>query len=265
MPKHHPFASPRRADSLSLLSWNIQRWDTRGLLTPPWRYRRRRILGVLENLSPDVVGLQEILQPVVSEVRAALPHHGWVGVARGDGMERGEYAPILYDRRRLSRLESGWFWLAEAPDRPTIGWDARLPRIATWARFTAGHRSFFVLNTHFDHRGVQARRRSAWLILAESLRRSRGDPVVLMGDFNAREDDPPLRTLGLVLTNGASDGRRRHQGPRTTHPAGRIDHILYSRRFAPAELTTVPAMGASDHNALYYRLDLELAPEPIVA
>ncbi len=262
--------TPERAGApphnLSFLDWNIQRWDAGGLLAPTWRQRRPGVLRLLGDLAPDVIGLQEVLAPVIPDVRAVLPHHGWVGVGRGDGKERGEYAPILYDRRRLTLIESSWFWLAEETRLPGVGWDAWMPRIATWARFAAPDRTtLFVLNTHLDHRGIQARSRSAWLILGETLRRSRGDPFVIMGDFNAHEHETPLRTLRLVMTSGASDRRRRHLGPRATHSSGRIDHILYSRHFAPAQLRTIPARGASDHNALYYHLDLKRpAPKLVV-
>ena len=247
--------------SVSVLTWNIQRYDAGWLVATPWRLRRARILQQLRDLNADVIGLQEVHDPVARDIRAALPAHDWVGVARDDGKTQGEYAPILFRRDKLRLVESGWFWLSEEPGLPSVGWDARYPRIATWVHLEppAGA-AFLVINTHFDHRGVEARAGSAWLVVSEMLRRCRRGPSLVVGDLNAREREAPLTTLQLFLTNGASDTRGRQVGPHNTHVAGRIDHILYTRHFAPAERRTLPNRFLSDHAALHYDLRLSATP-----
>ena len=247
--------------SVSVLTWNIQRYNAGWLVATPWRLRRGRIFRQLRRLGADIVGLQEVHDPIAREIRAALPAYDWIGVARGDGRTQGEYAPILFHRDRFSLVDSGWFWLSAAPGRPSVGWDARYKRITTWAHLEppAGP-AFFVINTHFDHRGIEARARSAWLVVSEMLRRCRGGPALVIGDLNARAGEAPLKTLQLFLTNGAADTRGLQVGPRNTHVAGRIDHILYSRHFTPAERHTLPNRFLSDHAALYYDLRLSSAP-----
>ena len=254
--------APAAADQVvSVLSWNIQRYNSSWLVATPWRLRRAPILRQLNRLGADVMCLQEVRDPVAREIRAALPAHEWVGVARDDGHVQGEYAPILFRRDKFALVNSGWFWLSEQPARPSVGWDARYPRIATWVHLQppAGP-AFQVINTHFDHRGAEARKRSAWLVVSELFRRCRGGPAIVTGDLNARERDAPLATLQLFLTNGASDPRGRQVGPRNTHLTGRIDHILYSRHFAPTERRTLPNRFLSDHAALHYELRLSAAP-----
>src|SRR3546814_18448319 len=58
---------------------------------------------------------------------------------------------------------SGTFWLSPTPDVPSKGWDAALPRIATWARLRdrTADRDLLVVNTPFDHVGEVAREESA--------------------------------------------------------------------------------------------------------
>ena len=256
MPVRDAMAAPTVADpAVSVLSWNIQRYNSSWLVAAPWRVRGARILDQLGRLGADVIGLQEVHDPVGREIRAALPGHEWVGVGRDDGDVQGEYAPILFRRDKFALLGSGWFWLSEEPGRPSVGWDARYPRIATWVHLQppAGP-AFQVINTHFDHRGAEARERSAWLIVSELFRRCRGGPAIVTGDLNAREGDAPLATLQLFLTNGASDPRGHQVGPRNTHLTGRIDHILYSRHFTPDARHTLANRFLSDHAALHYTL-----------
>src|SRR3546814_18126337 len=71
-----------------------------------------------------------------------------------------------YRPDRFSLLGSGTFWLSPTPDTPSKGWDAALPRIATWARLKdrSAAQNFLVVNTHFDHIGEVARVESAKMI-----------------------------------------------------------------------------------------------------
>ncbi|MDJ0951155.1 MAG: endonuclease/exonuclease/phosphatase family protein [Alphaproteobacteria bacterium] len=241
--------------SVSVLSWNVQRYDAPWFQAAPWRLRRAGVLRRLRQIEADIVCLQEVLHPVRDDIEVALPGHRWVGVGRRDGRTEGEYAPILFRTAKYRMQDEGCFWLSEQPSRPSVGWDAQLPRIATWVRLEdAAGQSFLVLNTHFDHRGRRAREQSAWLLARETVRLSRGDPSIVTGDLNARARDDPLRTLQLFLVNGALDQRGHAEGPSATHLAGRIDHVLYSRHFARLAGRTLPARGLSDHATLHYVL-----------
>lgn len=253
----------------SVLSWNIQRYDAPRFLAKPWPQRAAGVTRRLRAAGPAIICLQEVLQPVRADIEDALPHHRWIGVGRDDGVAGGEYAPVLFCRSAYRLRDSGWFWLSRDPARPSIGWDAKLPRIATWVRLTAADgRSFLVFNTHFDHRGRRAREQAAWLLAREAIRLGRGDPCIITGDFNARATDRPLRTLQLFLTNGALDRRGATSGAAKTHALGRIDHVLYSRQFSPITAHTEPAAGLSDHASLHYvlqRRNSRPAPAPMAA
>ena len=78
------------------------------------------------------------------------------------------------------------------------------PRIVTWARFAerSGARDFMAFNTHFDHRGSEARVNSAALILTmiDSLNKDEL-PYVLTGDLNLEPSSEPIQKLSAQLTD----------------------------------------------------------------
>ena len=258
-------AMPRPAGSIagptvSVLSWNVQRYDAPWFRAARWPNRRAGIVRQLRSVAADIVCLQEILHPVRADIESALPDHRWIGVGRDDGVAAGEYAPILV--RDSYRVHGhGHFWLSPQPSRPSVGWDAKLPRIATWARLAAADGDpFLVINTHFDHRGRHAREQAAWLVAGEAVRLSRGAPCIVTGDFNARDTDAPMQTLQLFFRNGADDPAGTADGPFATHVQGRIDHVLYSRQFSRVAAHTLPAPRLSDHAALHFVLARQPAP-----
>jgi endonuclease/exonuclease/phosphatase family metal-dependent hydrolase len=189
----------------------------------------------------DFAGLQEVLSNQLHDLQERLPAYGWVGVGRDDGKQAGEYAPIFYRVDKFEVRSHGTFWLSEMPETPgKPGWDAACPRIATWGVFRdrGTGDEIFLINTHFDNAGTQARINGAKLML-ERIAALRGNrPVIVTGDFNSGENDVPIRTLTtakdcpLRLAQGLS--RDPERGGRTTFNGFRnlqgvvIDFILVS-------------------------------------
>ena len=122
-------------------------------------------------------------------------------VGRDDG-EKGEATPILYRKDRFELLDKGSFWLSTTPDKPgSKSWDSSLPRVASWVKLkdkTSG-RSLLFANTHFDHRGSQARLESAKLLVSQLAKLAgsgeKALPVLLTGDFNCTAKQPPYAAL----------------------------------------------------------------------
>jgi hypothetical protein len=81
----------------------------------------------------DVFGAQEVRHGQLEYMVEQLPDYKYVGVARDDGAEKGEYCPVFYRKKLFKLLDSGTFWLSETPDKPSKGWDGRCCRICTWA------------------------------------------------------------------------------------------------------------------------------------
>ena len=182
----------------------------------------------------DVVGVQEATPAMLATLGGALPAFRRFGVGR-DADGGGEQSAILYRADRLRVLDGGTFWLSPTPDAPgSVGWDAALPRIATWARFEdAEGVPFTVVNTHFDHVGETARRESARLVAARALALADGGPLVVTGDVNATDGSEPYALLAAALRDARLVSETPAQGDHATWNAfgsatddRRIDYVF---------------------------------------
>ncbi len=231
----------QRDASLGVLSFNI-RYDNPGDGDNGWKHRADTVAAIIgQRYRVDLAGLQEVLVSQLRDLEERLPDFAWIGVGRSDGAEGGEFSPVFYRREALELLDQGTFWLSETPEVPgSRSWDAALPRIVTWGRFQERDtgRTFFHFNTHFDHKGVEARAQSAMLLVGRIRHIAGQDPVVLTGDLN---DYPGSDVLTLVREDGLQDAilitEKPHSGPtgttndwnRVIRPPRRIDYVLTSR------------------------------------
>lgn len=173
-----------------------------------WERRCDLVVSTIQDFGPDLLGLQEVLAFQADYLKERLPGYAFHGVGRDDGKQAGEFAPVMFRRDRFEMLDSGHFWLSPTPSKPgSVGWDAALTRMMSWVLLRDRLRAsgeVLILNTHFDHRGKQARAESARLIRRHCEDSARdGRSVVLTGDFNATEDDEPYRLL-LAPATGAT-------------------------------------------------------------
>jgi endonuclease/exonuclease/phosphatase family metal-dependent hydrolase len=172
------------------MTYNI-RFDNPEDSVNSWQNRRVFVGEQIKFYHPDIVGMQEVLHNQLSFLDSVNSDYRFVGVGRDDGKTQGEYNPIFFDANMFNLVESGTFWLSQTPDTVSVGWDAALHRICTYAMLH--HRSYdldiWVFNTHFDHVGEEARIYSADLItqFIDSLNMNFNLPVLLMGDFNTTD------------------------------------------------------------------------------
>lgn len=162
-----------------------------------WERRRDAVADAVALYRPDVVGIQECWLDQLPDLRARLPEYDWVAHVA----ERGEHTPVGYRPERLEVIESGQVGLSPSREPGSVGWDARIPRLCTWATFRDRERgvAFDCRNVHFDHRGALARRESARQIAADV----GSGPTLVLGDLNARPLSGPYR----LLTRDLSDAR----------------------------------------------------------
>lgn len=196
---------------VELMSFNVRSLDFDDP-SHPWADRRDAVVTMLDGARPEVVGVQEAVRAQVDELAGWLDGYEWVGVGRDDGDAGGEYAAIFYDAAMFELLDSGWFWLSETPDVPSLGWDAASVRIATWAELTerSSGMSFTVVNTHFDHEGNEARRNSSALV-AEFVTERGDQPVFVTGDLNFPAEAGQFEPLSSIMMDarlaaGPDDG-----------------------------------------------------------
>lgn len=172
-------------DTYSIMSFNI-RYENDYDGQNSWTNRKRLVAGLLNARRPDIAGLQEVKFGPLRYLDSMLVDHDYVGSGRNDGKEDGEFSPIFYRKDRFSVLESGTFWLSQTPDQPSVGWDAGLPRIVTWAKFQENltKRTFLVMNTHMDNRGKTSKTESVRLLSERAKQYGENLPIILTGDFN---------------------------------------------------------------------------------
>lgn len=191
------------AESINVMSFNI-RYDNPGDGENAWPHRKQMAAGTLCFHKVDIAGLQEALHDQVRDLEMLLPQYAWFGVGRDDGREKGEYNPVFYRKDRFKVIEQSTFWLSETPEMPgKKGWDAACPRIVTWGKIEdkLTKTVFFVFNTHFDHVGKTARVKSAEFLLKKIEELTENEPIILTGDFNCTEKDPPYK----ILTSGTDE------------------------------------------------------------
>jgi len=164
-----------------------------------WPHRKNLVARVIRTDSPDVFGVQEALKFQLDDLQTWLPGYRFLGTGRDDGKEGGEYTAIFYNAKRLSAQKHGTFWFSDTPSVPgSASWGNSIPRIGTWALFEDTHSrsAFYVYNVHWDHESQYSREMSAELLIRKILDRSSvHTPVLVLGDFNAAEDNPAFRKL----------------------------------------------------------------------
>lgn len=241
-------AGTAEIESVRVMSFNI-RYDNPNDGPDAWPNRKDFVASTILFHKADIVGIQEGLIHQLSELDGFLDEFDRVGVGRNDGDEAGEFSAIYFRTDRFEPILTGNFWLSQTPDVPgSLHWDADQTRIVSWAYFRDNESSdhFYVFNTHFDHRGVEARLNSAKLIVQKIEEIAGDQPVVLTGDFNTTDDREPYKIItstdrkssDLVLYDGFYHSENGHHGPTSTsngfkaiRPDHRIDYIFVNDGF----------------------------------
>lgn len=225
---------------LKACSFNI-RFDNPADGINQWDNRRQSLVSFIAIENPDIIGFQEVMVHQLEYMETRLPQYSRIGVGREDGIDGGEFTPVLYKNERFSLIDSGTFWLSETPEIPSMGWDAVIKRICTWVILedkNSGEELHFY-NTHFSHVGPLARAESMELILDSINAKSAGSHVVLTGDFNTEPGTEPYK---IAISDGFKDS---YNSPVQLGPGGtfngfntqgpydrRIDYVLF-KGFTP--------------------------------
>lgn len=202
---------------------------------PPWDLRSRLLAQWILSEKVDILGTQEAVDPMLVSLRPLLPDYVVIGRVRSEDPLYGEYSALFINRTRFQVLRSGDFWLSETPDQAaSLGWDASLPRVATWAELQdlRSSKKLFVINAHFDHRGSVARVESSKLLVAKARELSGGLPIVFLGDFNAEVGTEVLEPLATAFQDARVATLTAPQGGPGTYLNGkRIDHVFADARW----------------------------------
>ncbi len=180
-----------------MMTFNI-RQDAPDAGNRAWTVRRSLVKERILEHDCDIVGVQEALGNQMDNMASDLQGYSKVGTGR-EGNSSSEHSAIFYKNTKFNALESGTFWLA--PGAPTApagpAWDAAYKRICTWIKLQDKQTAmiFYVFNTHFDHKGADAKVNSANLLLTYMQNKIGDLPAVLMGDLNANQNSAAYSVL----------------------------------------------------------------------
>lgn len=240
-------AAESSTPALRVMSFNI-RYGTASDGENSWPLRRDLVVRTIGAFKPDLLGVQEALTFQCEFLQQHLPDFAFHGVGRDDGRQAGEYCGIFYRKDRFELVDAGHFWLSETPSTPgSVSWDSSLTRMLSWVVLRdrrAGGRELVYANTHFDHRGRQARLESARLIRRRAAEVLPEMPAILTGDFNTTEDGEPYAAL---VRGDTGDRTRLIDAYRTVHAERRADEASFNGWKLVEEGSRIDWILHSDH------------------
>lgn len=264
-----PFQNIKSQSMLKVMTFNI-RYDNPGDGENAWGVRKDQLVNQVSFYEPDIMGIQEGLSHQVHYIDDNIDYLGYVGVGRDDGKEKGEFSAIFYNKNRFHVIESNTFWLSETPNKISVGWNASMERICTYALLENKEtkEKFWAFNTHFDHRGKEARENSAKLILEQIDKLNTNNyPVILMGDFNATPESKTIQTVLQKLKDSKQISKTPNMGPEGTFNGfdilnkleNRIDFIFVSESVSVQKYAVLSNIinqkFTSDHLAVFVEID----------
>jgi endonuclease/exonuclease/phosphatase family metal-dependent hydrolase len=212
-----------------------------------WEKRKNTVFEMLSKYDCDFIGLQEAMSFQIEDVLEALPVYEKIGRSREIEPYEGEACPILYNKEKWELIDSRTFWLSNSPGKPgSISWGAALPRICTTGIFRnkLTGQGIYIYNTHLDNQSSKARERGSILLSDHIMENTTHEFIILMGDFNSRENEAPVTNLLNNRPLALSDAyRKQHKekspedatfygwGPHTSGSGSRVDYIFTSKNF----------------------------------
>ncbi len=189
---------------LRVMTFNIHGND------PNWVNERAGLsLRIIQRYSPDLIGLQEVVDPNLEYFQDRLTDYGMepgLEYAQGHSAAR---CSILWKKSRFDLLEAGQFWFSRTPEVRSSDWGVEYPLGATWMHLQdkSVGMPLLHLNTHFEYGPIarQSHEESSKLILEQIDQLAPGQPVLLTGDFNC---NPWSIAYNLLTAGGFIDTYR---------------------------------------------------------
>jgi endonuclease/exonuclease/phosphatase family metal-dependent hydrolase len=184
-------------ETIRAATYNIQ-WNGY-VKKPTWNERLTALKRSFEDNDFDLVGVQEADSMMSNSLAKVLDgRYEWVGTVEANAETSSGFIPlnpIFYKKDRFEALEQDIIWFAHAPG--TVGYDSWGMRLCNYAKFRdkSNGMEFYVFNSHFDHRGHEAKEYSSVVLLDKVMNLAGGLPVILTGDFNMDEKTPGYAKL----------------------------------------------------------------------
>ena len=226
-------------------------------------FRRDKILNLINDEKPDLIGFQEANDFMVDWLKTSLTDYYVVGHGRDKRMH-GEGAHVAFRKDKFDLCGFEEKWLSLTPNTPASRVDgvgqSTCPRVLSRAdllyKDSETPISFF--NIHTDHMGEMSRVVECMILAQEMLKSPY--PVIATGDFNAFPESQSITLLlqntkehGIIDATSEIPGSFHHfKGDCGTH---KIDYIFTNLPCNKEESYAIPDDDScghyySDHNAL---------------
>ncbi len=228
-----------------------------------------RVIETIEKESPDIIGFQEVTDPMRKTMRENLKGYTTIGCGR-NGDYHGEAMLIGFKTELFELISVENVWLSETPSVPgtKYGLDhSPCPRMYTsiLLKHNDIEKPFRFINTHLDHTGTQARVLESSQLCNDIAKYE--ERFILTGDFNALPNTPEINQITEKLSHRGCIDCTRDLGP-TFHEFGKlspekqvkIDYIFTDGICKKAyRVEDIPVNGQyySDHNAVCAEISLD--------
>lgn len=180
--------------------------------------REERVITLIKNYMPDVIGIQEASTPWVKTLKNNLTEYACVGLSR-EGTNTGEHNLIFYRKDEFTLLEWGTKWLSDTPDTVSKYEGSKHNRIFTYAvlKRNSDGMTFVHVNTHLDNTTDEVRAKQALSLMNSISSLSEKYPLILTGDFNTHKDSEPYNNITSAGMINASSLAKDKYGSGTYH------------------------------------------------
>ena len=232
--------------------------------------RLTRVLDVIREEKPDLIGFQEATDSMRKQLSDNLTEYTILGCGRGHDY-RGESTAVAVLRERFELISCDNFWLSPTPRVPGSRFSgvgqSGCPRVTTCVRVKPldGESSFRFCNTHLDHTGETARLLGIYEIM-QYLSAS-DERFVLVGDLNAQPDRSVIAALGKAQPTGREIVEATRALGGTFHNFGRmernvkIDYIFTDGETDETdaymvEKAPIDGVYVSDHHPIFATIEI---------
>lgn len=182
--------------NVKIMTFNVRNMRADDGTPNSWDNRKDKAVAVINNFSPDVIGLQEA---DIAQINYFKDNCNGTYTNIGDsrrGNTTDEYSSIMYRSDKFNLLLWGEFWLSETPDvaGSYSSYDSSYPRMCTWVKLQAKDNAnavFYYFNTHLSL--VEAAQQQGIDIILDRIEEYVSDPnaaVFIGGDLNFDQTSP---------------------------------------------------------------------------
>ena len=182
---------------VSVMSFNMRCSNAKDGIND-FENRKPRICEMLNELTPDVIGFQEIT-PVMREWLAeTFTQYYMVGAGRNADYS-GESSLVAFKKDLFDLISCDTVMLSSTPhvmgSRYEGAGQSKCPRVYTRALLKPRNacEPFYVYNVHTDHEGSLARFLASQQLLSDIASHNRN--FFMTGDFNAKPDSDEIKVL----------------------------------------------------------------------